>query len=352
MDLTTDYLGMTLRSPLVVSSSTLSEELDNIKRMEDAGAGAVVLYSLFEEQLTHKTYELKSHLSENSENFAESQVYFPEPEELYVGPEIYLTHVQNAKASVDIPVIASLNGTTPGGWLQYATMLEEVGADALELNLYDIPTDMSLSGADLERSYLEIVRTVKAAVNIPVAVKLSPFFSNLSYMAKQFERAGANSLVMFNRFYQPDINPEALEIRSHLLFSTPQDLRLPLCWIGLLYGRVGTDFAATSGVRTALDAIKLLMVGANVTMIASALYKHGIEYLKDIETELRHWMEEHEYESIHQMRGRMSQQHCPDPGAFERAQYMRTVSRLFQNSNRHTRHPGPRNNWGGIPKLP
>jgi dihydroorotate dehydrogenase (fumarate) len=323
MDLTTNYLGMTLRTPLVPSASPLSEEIDNIKRMEDAGASAIVLHSLFEEQLRLERYELHHHLTYSTNSFAEALTFFPEPAEFHVGPEVYLDHVQKAKTTVDIPIIASLNGVSVEGLKDYAREIEKAGADALELNLYYIPTSMDLTSEQVEDTYISILKSVKSEIGIPVALKLSPFFTNMAYMAKRFTQAGADSLVLFNRFYQPDIELETLEVRPNIILSTPQALRLPLTWIAILYGRVNADLAATSGIHTAQDVLKMLMVGANVTMLCSVLLRHGIEQIKIVEREMHEWMEEHEYESVKQMQGSMSQINCEDPSAFERSQYMR-----------------------------
>jgi dihydroorotate dehydrogenase (fumarate) len=325
MDLSTTYLGMTLRTPLVPSASPLSEEIDTIKHMEDAGASAVVLYSLFEEQLSLERYEIHHHLTYGTESFAEALTYFPQPDEFHLGPEGYLNHIRQAKEAVDIPIIASLNGTSVGGWTDYALQMQQAGANALELNIYYIPTAMDLTGEQVEGTYIDILTAVKAAVTIPVALKLSPYFSNMAHMARSFDDAGAGALVLFNRFYQPDIDLETLEIGPRLLLSTPQDLRLPLHWIGILYGRIQADLAATSGIHTAEDVLKMLMVGANVTMMCSALLRHGIDHIRVVEQGMHHWMEVNEYESVRQMLGSMSQQHSADPTAFERAQYMRTL---------------------------
>jgi len=325
MDLTTTYLGMKLATPLVVSASPLSRDVEGIRRLEDAGASAVVLYSLFEEQLRQEELDLDFHLNAGTESFAESLTYFPQASEFYTGPEGYLNHIRKAKSAVKIPIIASLNGTTLGGWTKFAGEIERAGADAIECNIYYIPTDPTLMASDIENTYLDIVRAVKKTVTIPVGVKLSPFFSNFANMAHRLDDAGADALVLFNRFYQPDIDLEELEIRPNVLLSTPQSLRLPLTWIGILHGRVRAALAATGGVHGAEDVVKLLMVGANVTMMCSSLMRHGINHLRHVERELRDWMEEHEYESVSQMQGSMSQLRCPDPGAFERAQYMRAV---------------------------
>lgn len=325
MDLGTTYLGLNLRTPLVPSASPLSEEIDTIRQLEDAGAAAVVLYSLFEEQLRRERFELHHHLTQGTESFAESLTYFPEPVDYHVGPEGYLDHIRKAKAAVEIPIIASLNGASLGGWTSYAREIQKAGADALELNIYYIPTDPEESAYAVEQTYVNILKAVRSVVTIPVAVKLAPFFSNFANMARRLEQAGANGLVLFNRFYQPDIDLRTLEVRPNLLLSTPQALRLPMRWIAMLHGRISCDFAATSGIHTCNDVLKMVMVGAKVTMLCSVLLQRGIGQIGIIEKELCNWMEEHEYDSIRQMQGSMSQRNCPDPGAFERAQYMRTL---------------------------
>jgi dihydroorotate dehydrogenase (fumarate) len=328
VDLTTYYMGMKLRTPLVVSASPLSQEIGSIRRLEDVGASAVVLYSLFEEQLRQESLELDYHLNAGTESFAESLSFFPQASEYRLGPEGYLEHIRKARQAVGIPIIASLNGATAGGWAEYGREIEEAGADAIECNIYSIQTDPDVTSAEIEQTYIDIVKSVKKSVSIPVAVKISPYFSNLANMAKRLDQAGANALVLFNRFYQPDIDLEELEIRPNVLLSTPQALRLPLTWIGILYGRVQTSLAGTSGVHDAPDVIKLLMAGANVTMMCSALLRNGINHLHNVENGVVDWMEKHEYESVQQMQGSMSQLRCPDPGAFERAQYMRAVKSL------------------------
>lgn len=325
MDLTTQYMGLTLQSPLVPSASPLSESLDNIKRMEDTGAAAVVLYSLFEEQLRLERYELHHHLTYGTESFPEALTYFPEPTQFRVGPEEYLDHILTAKQQVKIPIIASLNGATVGGWTKYAKLIEQAGADALELNLYDVPTNMDMTGEQLEQTYLNILKAIKNTVTIPVAVKLSPYFTNMANMAKRFDEAGANALVLFNRFYQPDINLETLEVEPNVLLSTPQAMRLPMRWLAILHGHIRASLAGTSGIHTGQDVLKMVMAGADVTMLCAVLLRHGINQIRVIEQEIQHWMEEHEYESIQQMRGSMSQKNCPDPTTFERAQYMRSL---------------------------
>jgi dihydroorotate dehydrogenase (fumarate) len=326
MDLTTKYLGLQLRTPLVPSASPLSEDIDNIRRMEDAGASAVVLYSLFEEQLRQDRLELNESMERGTGSFAESLTYFPEPEEYHLGPEEYLKHIAKAKLATRIPIIASLNGSSAGGWTQYARLIQQAGADAIELNIYYIPTELDLSGAEVEQTYLDILHAVKSEVTIPVAVKLSPFFSNFANMARRFDVAGADGLVLFNRFYQPDIDLESLEVKPNILLSTPMAMRVPLRWIALLYGRIRPNLAATSGVHRAADVVKMLMAGADVTMLCSVLIRHGVQQIAAIERDLVAWMEEHEYLSVKQLRGSLSQKNSGNPSAFERAQYMRAIS--------------------------
>ncbi len=325
MNLSTTYLGLNLRTPLVPSASSLCADIDNVKRMEDAGASAVVLHSLFEEQLTLEQYELDHHMTHGTESFAEATSYFPEPSEYRLGPEDYLEHIAKAKKATHIPIIASLNGTTTGGWVDFAKKIQQAGADALELNIYYIPTDFKLTSAEVEQTYLDILKAVKASVTLPVAVKLSPFFSSFANMARRLDDAGANGMVLFNRFYQPDIDLETLEVLPNVLLSTPQARRLPLRWIAMLYGHVKADLAATSGIHTAQDSLKMLMAGAKITMLCAALYKHGIDQIRVIEHDMKAWMTEHEYESVQQMIGSVSQQNCADPSAFERAHYMRAI---------------------------
>lgn len=326
MDLTTLYLGLTLKSPLVVGAAApLTEDLDNIRWLEDSGAAAITLHSLFEEQIRRERLELQHHLSYGTHSFAEALSYFPEPEIFHVGTDAYLDHIQKAKERVNIPIIGSINGTTIGGWIDYARQIEEAGADALELNIYWIPTDFDLSGADVEQHYLDILKAVRATVKIPIAVKLSPFFSNTAHMAKQLVAEGANGLVLFNRFYQPDIDIEALEVTPHLLLSTPHDMRLPMTWMAILYRRLEVSLAATSGINKAEDVVRMLMAGADVTVLVATLLRHGIGHLKTLEEELIAWLESHEYESLGQLRGSMSQLNCPNPSDFERVQYLKAV---------------------------
>jgi len=328
MDLSTTYLGLTLRTPLVPSASPLSEDISNIRQMEDAGASAVVLYSLFEEQLRQDTAELNARLEQGTYSYAEALTYFPEPEEFRLGPEEYLEHIAKAKAAVKIPVIASLNGSSVGGWTDYARRIQQAGADALELNIYNIPTDMELTSLQIEQAYLDILKAVKSAVTIPVAVKVSPFFTNFANMAKRFDDLGANGLVLFNRFYQPDIDLECLEVKPNILLSTPMAMRVPLRWVALLFGKVKASLAATSGIHRASDVLKMLMAGADVTMLCSTLIRHGPKQIGTVERDLVAWMEEHEYHSVAQLKGSLSQKNCPEPSAFERAQYMKAISQF------------------------
>jgi dihydroorotate dehydrogenase (fumarate) len=325
IDLSTDYLGLRLKNPLVASASPLCEELDNIRRMEDAGAAAVVLHSLFEEQIVVESQELDRQLSAGTESFAESLTYFPDMTSYNLGPEGYLEHLRKAKQAVAIPVIGSLNGISRGGWTEYAKKIEQAGADALELNIFYISTDPEMSGAEVEKRYCELAAQVKASVRIPVAVKLGLYFSSIPNMARRMDQAGVDGLVLFNRFYQPDFDLENLEVVPNLILSTPYELLLRLNWVAILYGHVRPDMAVTGGVHSALDVLKVMMAGARVAMMTSALLRHGIEHLHAVHTDLLAWMEEHEYESIRQMQGSMSQQSVDDPAAFVRANYMKVL---------------------------
>lgn len=307
MDLSTTYLGLKLRTPLVPSASPLSEDIDKIRQMEQAGAAAVVLHSLFEEQI-------------EGDSSPESQTKFR------ISPEVYLHHIAEAKRAVKIPIIASLNCTTLGGWIRYARQISEAGADALELNIYKIPTKQKVTGSTIEKGYIDVVRTVRLKTTIPLAVKLSPYFSNFANIATSLDSIGADALVLFNRFYQPDIDLEKMEVTPNLTLSTPADMRLPLHWIGILFGKVRASLAATTGIYQATDVIKLVMAGADVTMLCSALMRHGIPHLQRIEMEMTAWLEKHGYKSLGEIRGTMSQKNCADPGAFERAQYVRGLS--------------------------
>jgi dihydroorotate dehydrogenase (fumarate) len=328
MNLVTKYLGMTLQSPLVVSANPLSEKIDNIKRMEDAGAGAVVLFSLFEEQLnsTSGSSDLHRQVAYGVASDARALDYFPELEKIHTGPDAYLEHIRRAKAAVTIPIIASLNAVTPGDWVEFASLIEHAGADALELNVYYVPTRGEVKGAFIEQEYIDILRTVKESVRLPIALKLSPYFTNLANMAESFAENGADGLVLFNRFYQPDIDLETGDISPNVQLSNSNDLRLPLRWIAILRDELTIDLAASSGIHTAQDVLKMVMVGANVTMMASALLSNGIDHLRTVDHDLRAWLEQHGYDSISQVYGKTSQKHSKDPDAFERAQYMRALT--------------------------
>lgn len=325
IDLTTSYLGMKLKHPVVPSASPLSDSLDKIKRLEDAGASAIVMYSLFEEQIVGESHLLDHYLSYGAESFAEALDYFPEMDSYNVGPHAYLDLIRRAKESVQIPIIGSLNGVSTGGWVEYARMIEEAGANALELNIYYIPTDPALTGAEVEQMYLDVVHDVKANISIPLAVKVGPFFSSFANMAMKLAKAGADGLVIFNRFYQPDFDLERLEVVPNLTLSSAWELRTPLRWVSILYGRVPVDFAVTRGVHSYEDVLKGVMAGANVTMMASELLRNGIQRIGLIVQEVARWLEEHEYDSLAQARGSMSQQNVAEPAAFERANYMKVL---------------------------
>jgi dihydroorotate dehydrogenase (fumarate) len=325
-DLKTSYLGLQLRNPLVASASPLSKKVDLVQRMEEAGAAAVVLYSLFEEQILHESHALDHYLSRGAESYAEALSYFPDLPSYNLEPESYLEHLVRVKRLVQIPVIGSLNGVSPGHWLEYAHKIEQAGADALELNIYDLPTDPEVPGVVLEERYVALVQEVRAQIRIPFAVKLSPFFTALPNLARRLAAAGADGMVLFNRFYQPDIDLEQLEVRPTVHLSRSDDLLLPLRWIAILSPQIPVDFALTGGVHTAHDVLKAMMVGARATMLASELLANGIFRLDEILNDLRLWMEEHEYESIEQMQGSMSQRAVAEPAAFERANYMRALN--------------------------
>jgi dihydroorotate dehydrogenase (fumarate) len=328
MDLTTKYLGLTLKNPIVPSASPLSHTLDGMKQMEDAGASAIVMFSLFEEQIAHEAEELNHYLAYGTESFAESLTYFPKAEEYTTGPDGYLELIRKAKQSLNIPVIGSLNGISSGGWVKFAKAIQDAGADALELNVYYIPTDPRLSAGDVEDRYVEVLRAVKSNVSIPVAMKLSPFFSSPATVLHRLDQEGANGLVLFNRFYQPDIDLEKLEVVPSVGLSTANALRLPLRWVAIMHGRVKASLGATSGIHTAQDVLKMLMAGADVTMMCSALLKNGPGHIKKVLADLDQWMLEHEYVSVAQMKGSMSQKAVADPAAFERAQYMKALRKL------------------------
>ena len=332
-DLSTTYLGMNLKNPVVVSSSPLQKDLDNIRRMEDAGAAAVVLHSLFEEQIRMESHELDRRLEQGTESFAESLSFFPDLQTYSLGPEGYLEHLARAKRAVGIPIIGSLNGVSTGGWTNYARMMEEAGADAIELNIYYLATDPEVPGSAIERMYCDVVRQVKSSVRVPLAVKLSPSFSSMANMARQLDLAGANALVLFNRFYQPDFDLEALDIVPHLTLSHFEELLPRLSWVAILYGHIQADLAVTGGVHSASDVLKSMMAGARVAMTTSALLKDGIGQIAKLLAGVRSWMEEHEYESIRQMQGSMARRSVPDPSALERVNYMAVLSSYVLKSN-------------------
>ncbi len=325
-DLTTTYLGLNLKNPLVASASPLTKHLDTVRHMEEAGAAALVMYSLFEEQINFESRQLERNLERGTHSNAEAPTYFPDLTYYNLGLPAYLVQLEKVKRAVNIPVIGSLNGVSAGGWVSYARHIEEAGADALELNIYYLPTDPRMTGQELEENYLELVSSVRSMVKIPLAVKLSPFFTSLPNMAQRVVEAGANGLVLFNRFYQPDFDLENLMVVPSLDLSTTQDLRLPLRWIAILYGRVQTDFALSSGVHTAQEVLKAMMAGASVAMLTSELLANGVNRLAAILANLEQWMVDKEYASIAQMKGSMSQIACAEPAAFERANYMRALN--------------------------
>ena len=325
MSLTTNYLGLVLKNPIIASSSPLSHTVDSIRRLEDAGCSAVVMYSLFEEQITLDSLYVDHYLRSNTNSYAESLSFFPEMSSYNVWPDEYLNLIRRAKEAVDIPIIGSLNGVSAGGWVNYAGLIEDAGADALELNVYYVPTNIHLSGQEVETIYLDMLRSVKRSVTIPLAMKLSPYFSSPGNMARRLVEEGANGLVLFNRFYQPDLDLETLQVAPRLVLSNSNELRLPLRWVAILYGRLLADLAITTGVHTAEDVLKSLMAGAKVTMMASELLQNGLRRVKEILGEIENWMDEREYASVAQMIGSMSQQHCTEPAAFERANYMKTL---------------------------
>ncbi len=318
-------MGLKLKNPLIAAASPLTKNLDNYKRLEDGGIAAIVNHSLFEEQITHEVGELQHYLSKGSESYAESLTYFPQVDDFNLGPEEYLSHIFKAKKAVSIPVIASLNARTEGGWVTFAKQIQQAGADALELNVYFMATNPDMDGRYIEDVYLEILQQVKSVVTIPVAIKIGPYFSAFANMAKRLDQAGADALVLFNRFYQPDIDLEELNVVPHLELSGSYDMRLPLRWIGVLFGRIKASLAATTGIHSSEDVIKMVMSGADATMLCSVLLRYGPDHTKVIIQGIEKWMEEHEYKSIAQMKGSMSQKSCVNPETFERANYMKTL---------------------------
>lgn len=326
MDLRTNYLGFSLKNPVVPSASPLARDLSNLRRMEDAGAAAIVLHSLFEEDINQESRALDRYLSEGTDSYAEALSYFPEaPVYKAIGPDVYLEHIYRAKQAVGVPIIASLNGVSTGGWISYAKEIEGAGADALELNIYYLPTSLSLTGSEVEDIYVNLVKDVRASVDLPIAVKLSPYFSATANMMSRLANEGANGLVLFNRFYQPDLDLENLEPVPNLVLSRSEDMRLPLRWIAILHGRIAADLALTTGVHTATDALKGVAAGANVVMMTAELLVNGIDRITDILAEMAYWLEEHEYESLAELQGSLSQKNVAAPAAFERANYIQVV---------------------------
>jgi dihydroorotate dehydrogenase (fumarate) len=326
IDLTTEYLGLKLKSPILVSSSPLTDSPEKVQRLEEAGAAAVILPSIFEEQLTLESNALDRDLSRGTESFAESLSYFPAYESYRQGQDAYLSHIRRAKAVAGIPVLASLNGATAGGWVKFAKEIEQAGADALELNTYSLPTDPRVTSDQLEEGIIELVRQVRASTKIPIAVKLSPQYTSIPHLAARLDKIGANALVLFNRFYQPDFDIENLNVTPTLTLSRPEELLLRLHWTAILYGDLNAEIAVTGGVHSAQDVLKAIMAGGQVAMLASALLANGIPYLATIQSDLLHWMEEHEYQSIRQMRGSLSRRSVPDASPFERGNYIKTLS--------------------------
>lgn len=325
MDLKTKYMGLELKNPVAASASPLTQDLDQSKKLEDAGVSAIVVHSLFEEQLRHESGELDHYLSYGTESYAEATSYFPEQEEYKLGPVEYLDHIANMKKALDIPVIGSLNGVSKGGWVKYAKNIQDAGADALELNIYYVPTNPDLEAAKIEDMYVETLKAVKENVTIPVAIKIGPFFTSMANMAKKLDEAGADALVLFNRFYQPDFDLDKLEVVPNLLLSSKYEMRLPLRWIAILYDKVKASLAATRGIQDAEDVIKIMMAGGDVAMIASEFLRNGTGKATEIINGMKAWMQEKEYESIEQMKGSMSQKAVGEPAAFERANYMKTL---------------------------
>ncbi len=326
MNLSTTYMGLQLKNPLVAGAGPLTTNVGSVRQMEDAGIAAVVMHSLFEEQIRHDAAELEYHLEHGTESFAEAITYFPHESEYRLGPEEYLGQIANLKKAVRIPVIASLNGMTPGGWTDYARKIESAGADALELNVYYVATGVNDTAPEVENRYLQILKAVKKSVKIPVAMKLSPFFSATASMIKHLDEAGADGFVLFNRFYQPDIDLETLKVVPQLNLSTSVEMRLPLRWMAILHGRIKASLAASTGIHRAEDVIKMILAGADVTQVCSVLLRSGVREIPTLLGGLEEWMEEHEYETIRQMKGSMSQKSCADPAAFERANYMKALN--------------------------
>ncbi len=327
-DLKTTYLGIPLKNPLLAASSPLSKKLGDIRRLEDAGLAGIVIYSLFEEQIEHESLALNYYLERGTESFAEALTYFPEMESYNIGPDSYVELIRKAKESTGIPIIGSLNGYTPGGWIKYAKMIEQAGADALELNIYFIPSSLEQTSTELEKAFIDLVYDVGNSIHIPLAVKMGPYFTALPNLCRQLTAAGSKGLVFFNRFYQPDLDMDKMEVVPNLEWSTSSDLRLPLRWIALLYGRIKADFALSSGIHTGTDIVKALMAGAQAAMTASELLESGISRASQMLVDLENWMSRHQYESVRQMIGSMSQRSVAEPAAFERANYMKVLTSI------------------------
>jgi dihydroorotate dehydrogenase (fumarate) len=325
MDLSTKYLGMTLKHPIIASASPLSRTVDGIKRLEDGGAAAIVLFSLFEEQIRFENESFDYLLEVGTDSFPEATTYFPAGADYHVGPDSYLQLIRAARESVEVPIIASLNGVTNEGWIEYAKLMVEAGAQAIELNIYHIPANIEETARQVENRYVNIVRAVRNSVSVPLAVKLSPFFSAMGEMAKRLVEEGANGLVLFNRFYQPDFDLDEMEVLTDLELSSPHEIRLPLLWIAVLCGRIQASLAATTGVQSATEVVKYVLAGADAVMTTSALLRHGPGYTKKIVKELDDWMQRRGYESVGQMHGAMSQEKVANPTAFERANYIKVL---------------------------
>ena len=326
MDLSTNYMGLKLKNPIVPSASPLSKELDTVKQLEDNGASAIVIYSLFEEQIKHEADEYEHFMTNGTESFAEALSYFPQQEEYNRGPEEYLEHIRRIKETVSIPVIGSLNGISKSGWMKYAKLIQDAGADGLELNVYQVAADIGKDGTSIEEMYIRDLKAIKQNISIPVAMKLSPYFSSTANMAKKLDDAGADALVLFNRFYQPDFDLENLEVVPNLTLSSSWELKLPLRWIAILFGKIEASLAATTGVHDHIDVLKVMMAGGDVANLCSELLQSGVSRIKEILDELEKWMEKNEYESIAMMKGSLSQKNIADPAAFERANYMKILN--------------------------
>ncbi|MFN3820911.1 MAG: dihydroorotate dehydrogenase-like protein [bacterium] len=328
MDLSTSYVGLTLKSPIVPSSSPLMAHLDVLKRLEDSGAGGVVLHSLFEEQVTNEALMIHYHTTQGTDSYAEALSYFPEPSQYIFPAEEYVEYIRKVKSSLEVPVFASINGVTAGGWIRFARLIEEAGADGIELNIYYIPTDPYTDGSTLEEAYCEVVQAVRETITIPLIVKMNPFFTSIPAMARRFCELGVNGLVLFNRFYQPDLDIENLTVSPHIVFSDSHALRLPVRWTAILYQRISASLAISGGVHTPEDVIKGIMAGADVTMMCSAIITRGPSHIKNVIEGVKNWMETHEYSSLTMMKGTLSQISVAEPAAYERALYIKGLQSI------------------------